>query len=373
MNLLLFKYVRVPYEHLGLKFREGQFIGLIKPGSAWVFDPLDRITIKILSQTVPKIDLQESKLKQLKDHPEAATLAEFVELNDATRGLVWFDGRFRGILTPGLYGFWTSRVDVRIETFPIDTVRFTHPDLDVILRAPEAPLSFIIQDVPEGQAGVLFIDGRFSGDLASGRYAFWRDAGNVKVYTYDLREQVLDVTGQDIMTQDKVTLRLNAVLTYRIKDPRLLAETTVNAEQALYREVQHVLRSEVGTRSLDQLLCDKASVAQEALGKTIAKASTYGIQIKDLGIRDIILPGDMKELLNQVIEAEKAAQANGIKRREETAAMRSQLNTAKLIEQNPTLLRLRDLESVEKITESANLQIIVGDGQELSQRLVKLI
>jgi regulator of protease activity HflC (stomatin/prohibitin superfamily) len=91
-----------------------------------------------------------------------------------------------------------------------------------------------------------------------------------------------------------------------------------------------------------------------------------------VGIRDMILPGDMKILLNQIMEAQKAAEANVIKRREETAAMRSQANTAKLMEDNEVLMKLRELEVIEKIAQTSNLQVVLGDGS-LKARLLKLI
>ena len=114
-------------------------------------------------------------------------------------------------------------------------------------------------------------------------------------------------------------------------------------------------------------------VQKELINATKAKAKEYGIEILGLGIRDIILPGDMKELLNQVIEAQKAAEANVIKRREETAAMRSQLNSAKLLDQTPTLMRLRELETLERVAEKANLQILVGSDKGLAENVTKLI
>lgn len=80
----------------------------------------------------------------------------------------------------------------------------------------------------------------------------------------------------------------------------------------------------------------------------------------------------MKELLNKVIEAQKAAEANLIVRREETAAMRSQANTARLLENNPTLMRLRELEVLEKIAVSSDLKVILGE-KGLTERIVNLI
>ena len=231
----------------------------------------------------------------------------------------------------------------------------------------------MIQDVADGKKGVVFINGKFEEILEPGRYAYWKNVGHVRLYQYELREKVLDVSGQEIMTSDKVTLRLNALLSYKITDVRKVAESIDDYSQALYRETQLVLRAEVGTRNLDQLLNDKVAVAQNALDATKAKAKEYGIEILGLGIRDIILPGDMKELLNQVIEAQKAAEANVIKRREETAALRSQLNSAKLLDQTPTLMRLRELETLERVAEKANLQILVGSEKGLAESVTKLI
>lgn len=86
----------------------------------------------------------------------------------------------------------------------------------------------------------------------------------------------------------------------------------------------------------------------------------------------MILPGDMKTILNQVVEAEKVAQANVIKRREETAAMRSALNTARLMDDNPTLLRLKELEVLEKVTEKVDRLTVFGGLEGVMQDVVKI-
>ena len=91
-----------------------------------------------------------------------------------------------------------------------------------------------------------------------------------------------------------------------------------------------------------------------------------------MGIRDVILPGEMKDLLNKVTEAKKAAEANLITRREETAAVRAQLNAARILESNPTLMRLRELEVLEKVTDKANLNVILGD-KGLADKVIKLL
>ena len=102
------------------------------------------------------------------------------------------------------------------------------------------------------------------------------------------------------------------------------------------------------------------------------RAGELGLEIASVGIRDVILPGDMKDLMNKVTEARKAAEANLISRREETAAMRSQANTAKLLADNPVLMRLRELEVLEKIASAGKLNIILGE-KGLADKVVNLL
>ena len=174
------------------------------------------------------------------------------------------------------------------------------------------------------------------------------------------------------MTADKVTLRLNAVVTYKIADARKAISQTDDVRQALYRETQLVLRAVVGARELDNFLTDKDAVAKEIEENVRRRAGELGLDIASVGIRDVILPGEMKDLMNKVTEAKKAAEANLIVRREETAAMRSQVNTAKLLQDNPTLMRLRELEVLEKIASQSKLNIMLGE-KGLAEKVMNLL
>jgi regulator of protease activity HflC (stomatin/prohibitin superfamily) len=192
-----------------------------------------------------------------------------------------------------------------------------------------------------------------------------------------LREAILDITGQDLMTADKVTLRINATVTYRVTDARRAVTLTEDLRQTLYREAQLVLRAAVGTRELDLFLSEKNAVSQQLSEDLKTRADQFGLAITSVGIRDVILPGEMKELMNRVTEAKKAAEANLIARREETAAMRSQANTARLLAENPTLMRLRELETLERIAAAGKLNIILGENaardKSLADRVVSLL
>ena len=119
------------------------------------------------------------------------------------------------------------------------------------------------------------------------------------------------------------------------------------------------MRAVVGSRSIDELLADKQAV-DDALVQHMVNKNIAGIAIDSMGLKDIILPGEIRQILTQVVEAEKSAQANNIRRREETAATRSLLNTARVMEENPTALRLKELETLEKVTEKIDKISVFG-------------
>jgi regulator of protease activity HflC (stomatin/prohibitin superfamily) len=174
------------------------------------------------------------------------------------------------------------------------------------------------------------------------------------------------------MTADKVTLRLNALVTYKITDALRSVTEVEGAGQALYRAVQLALREAVGAKELDALLVSKDALTRELAEMIGPRAAELGITVMTTGIRDIILPGDMKDLMNRVTEARKAAEASLITRREETAAMRMQANTAKILESSPTLMKLKELEVLEKVAGKANLTVVLGE-EGLANRVVKLL
>ena len=132
-------------------------------------------------------------------------------------------------------------------------------------------------------------------------------------------------------------------------------------ERQLYITVQLALREYVAAFSFDELLEKKDNIR---LNVDVAE---LGVEVLAIGIRDIILPGDMKDIMNQVLVEEKKAQANIIMRREETASTRSLLNTARLMEDNPMLFKLKEMEYVEKIAEKINNISVSGNGVLIDQ------
>ena len=203
------------------------------------------------------------------------------------------------------------------------------------------------------EKGLRFRNGRFVEVLEPGRYRVRRLFVRERIETVDLRQTTLVLQGQEMMTLDKVTLRLTSVVTLRVKDPVAAILKVEDYEKRLYSDVQLALRDHVGALDLDALLAAKSRLGERILDEVKLGADGYGVEVLNVGLRDIVLPGEMKAILNQVMEARKKAEASNIERREETAATRSLANTAQLLEKNPTLMRLKELEVLERIASKA--------------------
>lgn len=226
--------------------------------------------------------------------------------------------------------------------------------------------------VPEGHLGLLYVDGEIAATLTAGLHAFFNVDRVVSIDLVDMRVKTLEVQGQEILTRDKVALRINLTATYQYEDAALSLRKLKDPMDHLYKEIQFGLRAAVGTRTLDALLEDKTAIDEQVAKSLVEKFSDVGISIKSVGVKDIILPGDMKELLARVVEADKVAQANVIRRREETNATRSLLNTAKVMENNSVALRLKELETLERVTEKVGTLSVYGGLDSVMDGLVRL-
>ncbi|QDU78444.1 SPFH domain / Band 7 family protein [Polystyrenella longa] len=348
----------------------GKLERVLDQGVYLFWNRLKNVTSQILDER--QTDLVHHDLAQLIKSGLLDEYIQVVDLKDRQRALVWCDERLFAVLSAGQYAFWRTLHDIRVEVIETTSLRFAHQDLEEILTLPTAKDEFDIVEVAQGCAGVLYQNGKYAETLNSGRYVFWKRVDKYQLFQVDLRESHLDIVGQDIMTEDKVTLRMNAIVTYQVVDAVRFATISESSAQALYRAAQLVLRELVGRTGLDDFLSDKESLANQLVERLHKRAADWGLRILSAGVRDIILPGEMKDLLNRVTEAKKAAEANLISRREETAAMRSQVNTAKLLENNPTLMRLRELETLEAISKNTNLQVLLGESG-LADKVVKML
>jgi regulator of protease activity HflC (stomatin/prohibitin superfamily) len=218
----------------------------------------------------------------------------------------------------------------------------------------------------------LYVDGKIVKMLEPGIAALFKFGRDVKTETIDLRLQIVDVAGQEILTRDKVSVRVNLTAGYRVADVMTAFSKQAKPLDFLYKELQFALRAAVGTRTLDEILEDKRLIDDVVGSEIRRRVAGFGLEVESVGVKDIILPGEMKAILTKVVETEKAAQANVIRRREETAATRSLLNTAKMMEDNPTALRLKELETLEKVTEKIDKISVFGGLDGVLKDLVKI-
>jgi regulator of protease activity HflC (stomatin/prohibitin superfamily) len=351
---------------LGLVFRRGDFDRVLGPG-AWflpgVWFGLERIEIVDTLAT----RFRHALLDLLVRTPELQQRLVIVDLAEDQRALVWRDGRLFDFVGSGLFAYWNAPARVKVEVFSAEEVRFQHKQLDAVLASAAAKTFLSAVDVESHERLLVRRGGELIETLGAGRHAFWNRANVITWKAVDLREQVSDVAGQEIMTADKVTLRLNLVVAWKVADPVQATTVVADAAAAVYREAQLQLRAAVGGRDLERLLADKEAVAGELRHGLARRAAEFGVAIASVGVRDIVLPGDMKTILNQVIEATKQAEANLIRRREETAAARSQANTARLLAENPVLLRMKELEALEAILKGSKATFVFGQGDLGSQ------
>ncbi|MGV3551845.1 slipin family protein [Rhizobium sp.] len=226
--------------------------------------------------------------------------------------------------------------------------------------------------VPQGQVALVFADGDHIRTVQAGVHGFWTVGRQVTAKAVDLKRQPLDVTGQELLTRDKVTIRVNLTAEYRVVDAVKAVTEVKDYADVLYRALQHAFRTTLGAMTLDQILERKATITVEAAEGIRAEMLAIGLEVTAIELKDVILPGEMREILNQVVAAEKQAEANVIRRREETNATRSLLNTAKVMAENPVMLRLKELEALETIAGKVERLTVHNGTGGLLNDLVKL-
>jgi regulator of protease activity HflC (stomatin/prohibitin superfamily) len=271
------------------------------------------------------------------------------------------------VLLPGRYTYWKGATEFTFVKADLSKVEITEGiDVNTLVRKEVLPYVRVYA-VEAYEKGILFIDGKFIRILETGVYYFWKNPIGVAVMKTDLRQQQLEVSGQEILTKDKAALRVSFYTQYKVTDILKALTETKDYEKQLYILMQLALREYIGTLTLDELLEKKEAIATYVLSALKEKTGTLGVEVKDCGVRDIILPGEMKEIMNQVLVAQKKAEANVIMRREETASTRSLLNTAKLMEENAMLFKLKEMEYVEKIADKINSISLSGGNQIVDQ------
>lgn len=373
------KRITIAQHERGLLFRNRSFEAVLEPGVHRIFDPLERTEVQVYDLTVP--EFEHPRLDFLLEEAREMVAKYFViaQIGYSEVGVVYKSGKLSGVLAPGTRQlFWRGAIEVRVDRQDIsESFELTKGLAKLLVRAKQPLATSVAEavsaaEVPDTAIGLLLVDGELAQVLQPGLHAFWKYQRALKIELVDRRVQAMEVAGQEILTRDKVSLRVNLTALWQVLDAVKARSTLSNFVEFLYKELQFALREAVGARTLDELLGDKGALDRQVGEAVRAKVEEHGLAVRSVGVKDVILPGEMKTILNQVVEAERVAQANLIRRREETAATRSLLNTARLMDENPTLLRMKELETLEKVTEKIDKLTVFGGLDGVLKDMVRI-
>lgn len=363
------KRVIVHVNQVGLVVKNNAVTRVLATGKYWLGFG-EKVEIYDLSnpfQTVHDIDvvLQVAGFKDF---------VEVIEVADTELCIMYINNNFNKVLPAGRHVFWKGLKDYRFQIEDISTIEIT-TGLSRQLLEKQTFAYYVRQyKLEPSEKGLLFVDGAFVRILDSGTYYWWKNATTIAVSKADMRVMSMEISGQEILTKDKVQIRVNFSVNYQVTDVAKALLENKDYEKQLYTLMQLVLRRYIGQMTMDELMESKAEIAKYVIEATAEDVKALGLVLWNGGVKDIILPGDVRDIMNQVLIAEKRAQANIITRREETASTRSLLNTAKLMEENTMLFKLKEMEYVEKVAEKINNISVSGNGQivdQLKQLFVK--
>ena len=346
-----------------LLFNNGKYEKLLGAGRYRLFGGK---TVQVCNTAEP---VSEAVYRLLANDADAAAQLAVAEVKDMQLALHYVNGVFRDALRAGVHAFWAvgDRHEFRI-------VDISEPEVGAdiprhILSRIDDVIEYTVEDC---EKGMLYIDSKLTKVLDAGVYCFWDNGTDIRLDCVDMRQRSMEVNGQSVLTKDKVELRITFVLTYRVTDCVKIAEEIEDSTKQLYTAAQLTLRELAGRYRMDELLEERERLSEETAAILREKASRLYMEVTDAGIRDIILPGEISSIMNTVLAAEKRAQANVITRREEVASTRSLLNTAKLMDENKTLYKLKELECIERICAHVG-SISVDAGKSLLSQLGTIV
>lgn len=356
------KRVRINAGKVGLVFKRGDYQKVITQGTHWVgFRNMVKVydlTKSFVAPIALEILLQDQGLE---------AMLHIIEVKDAELALVSENGNLKTVLTAGKYAFWKGLINFEFVMADMSKIYITEAISKAMLSHPQLRAYVRTLEVAAYEKAVLLVDDVYVKTLESGTYHFWKNDISIKIARADMRQLQLEISGQELLTKDKAAIRINFYTQYKVVDIEKALLGSKDYEKQLYIAMQLVLRAYIGTYTLDELLDRKESIAEAVFADIKTAATQLGVEVLSCGIRDVILTGEMKDIMNQVLVAQKRAQANIITRREETASTRSLLNTAKLMEDNEMLFKLKEMEYVEKIAEKIGEITVSGNGGMVKQ------
>lgn len=348
----------------GFVIKDGCYQKMIFAGKYWF--PACLGYRVIVEEMKGKVEFNEVPLKVLREDPAFSSRVTPVAVLEGHLGVLYYNGVVDSVVTDRDTAYWNVWEPCELRLIDMRT--------SVMDRNVEKNLlSYISKDyykkieILPGETGLLYQNNILAEELEPGTYYYWLYSNDILCRVVDLKAKELEIGGQEILTADRVGIRLNITCTYRIADAKRMVETLKGVDNLLHTRIQLVVREYVGRYRLDEILEQKETIAGFLYERVREEQEQYCVEVLTIGIKDIILPGEIRDIMNTVLIAEKRAQANVITRREEVASTRSLLNTAKLMDENKTLYKLKELECLERICTQVGNISVAGSGTLLQQ------
>jgi regulator of protease activity HflC (stomatin/prohibitin superfamily) len=278
--------------------RNGRFERVLEPGRHTLFDPKHELAVELYQ--VVRAEFASDRYAVLKAaRPDlAAALFEAVETKADELAIVSLDGRPSHLMAPWqVRVFWKVATGVEVERIDVASDPKVAPrHLAMVARERNA---LVAEHVVENhEAGLLYVEGRLVERLAPGRHALWTVGRKIEVKRLDLRPQAVEITAQEMLTKDRIALRVTLTAFRRIVDPERVVNAVPDVDAWLYRLVQFAIREAVAARTLDEVLSTRNALDAELRAYVRERIADSGVEVTELGVKDVILPGEIRELVN---------------------------------------------------------------------------
>ena len=243
--------------------RDGRFERVLEPGRHRLFDPMRTLTADVYQVVRTEFRLDDYNVLKAARPDLASALFETVETQAGELAVVSFDGRPVHLVGPwSTRVFWKVATRVGVERIDVASDPKVQPrHLAMVSRERNA---YLLEPVIENhEAGLLYVEGRLVERLAPGRHSYWTVDRKVEVKRLDLRPQAVEITAQEMLTKDRISLRVTLTALRRIVDPERVAAAIEDADGWLYRLVQFAIREAAAGRTLDEVLSAKGALDAE--------------------------------------------------------------------------------------------------------------
>src|SRR5215471_13048969 len=277
--------------------------------------------------------------------------------------------------------------------------------------------------IKDTHRGLWYEDGALVKVLGAGRYELPKSEEfpslrrllglkrkpKVEVVLVDVRARDLTIKGQEILTADKVAIRVSILVQFAVVDPKLALHAVANYEDRLYSDVQLAARRSLASMTLEDILTNRTRLSEDILREVKESATSYGVAISRADVKDLVFPGNLQEIMNRVLAAERMSQAQLVEARTksevqrieaqvraenqrvdaeaqatatrlqaqaaaeaqrvtteaEVEALQQREQAAKAYKTHPALLRLQELETLRELAGTANARIYIGFDKHL--------